>query len=155
MRDSSPAQSNPSKSGPTRSGPHKSALAKLCLFLLGIVLGATGATQVINALRQRDAYPRGVMDVMQHHYALLRQDARLQRCDAKATAPPVWSLRELAGDLENVFYPDADADAPFREHAQRLRDGLTAAATATDCAALAPTVNKIGAACDACHREYR
>jgi cytochrome c556 len=145
MRDSSPAK--PSLT--------QSALIKLCLFLLGIVLGAAAATQVVNALRQRDAYPRGVMDVMQHHYALLRQDVRLQRCDAKATTSPVFSLRQLAGDLENVFYPDAEADAPFREHAQRLRDGLTAATTATDCSTLAPIVDKIGAACDACHREYR
>ena len=133
----------------------KPALIKLALFLLGIAIGAIGAANIVNVLRQRDAYPRGVMSVMQHHYAMLRQELRLHRCNAIATTKPLASLREFAGDLEQVFYPDDTADAPFGEYAQRLRDVLAGASGVADCPALAPTVDKIGAACDACHREYR
>lgn len=130
-------------------------LVKLALFLLGIAVGAIGAANLVNALRQRDAYPRGVMNVMQHRYATLRQELRLKRCEVKTTASALASLHEFAGDLEQVFYPDDTADAPFREFAQRLRDALDTASGVADCPALAPTVDKIGAACDACHREYR
>jgi hypothetical protein len=95
------------------------------------------------------------MNVMQHHYGLLRHDLRLSHCEAKTTTPEISSLYALAGDLEATFYPDDTPDPPFGEHAQRLRNVLTAAAAATDCPALAPTVDKIGAACEACHQQYR
>ena len=125
------------------------------MFLLGIVVGTVAATNIVNALRQRDAYRRGVMNVMQHRYAALRHDLRLNRCDVKTTAPALASLYEFAGDLEQVFYPDDTVDTPFHEYAQRLRDALAATVVATDCPALAPTIGKIDAACDACHRQYR
>jgi hypothetical protein len=92
---------------------------------------------------------------MQHRFGVLRQEIRLKRCDLKTTTPALASLRDFAGDLEQVFYPDDTADTPFGEYAQRLRDVLAADGAATDCLTLAPVVEKIGAACDACHREYR
>ena len=133
----------------------KPALIKLSLFLLGITIGAIGAANIVSALRQRDAYPRGVMNVMQHHYAMLRQELRLHSCNGTATTKPLASLREFAGDLEQVFYSNDTADPPFGEYAQRLRDLLAATSGVADCPALAPAVDKIGATCDACHRQYR
>jgi len=130
-------------------------MRSLFLFLLGIAIGAIGAVSVVSALHQRDAYPRGVMIVMQHHQAALRQELRRNRCDAGTTAGTLTGLQELAKDLEAAVYPAQTADAPFREYAQRLRDALAATAGTTDCAALAPNVEKIGAACEACHRQYR
>lgn len=145
MRESSPLE-------PVTTRP---ILTQAIVLLLGIALGAIGAVTIVKILRQRDAYPRGVMNVMQHRFAMLKQDIRRNRCDLKANAPALASLQEFAGDLEQVFYPEDPADAPFREHAQRLRDALAAAAVATNCPALRPTIDKIGAACDGCHREYR
>jgi cytochrome c556 len=130
-------------------------MRNLVLFLLGIAIGAIGAASIVNALRQRDAYPRGLMNVMQHHEALLRRAVRLNRCDAKITAPALGSLQELAKDIEAAFDSESTTDAPFREYAQRLRDTLAATSSAVDCPALASGVTKIGAACDDCHRQYR
>jgi cytochrome c556 len=130
-------------------------MRNLILFLLGIAVGALGAVNIVNTLRQRDAYPRGLMNVMQHHEAMLWQDLRLKRCDAKTTAAALASLQDLAKDIEPAFDSEGTADAPFREYAQRLRDTLSASSGATDCPALASGVNKIGAACDACHRQFR
>jgi hypothetical protein len=130
-------------------------MRNLILILIGIIVGAAGGAITVNTLSRRDAYPRGVMNVMRHHYAALRQDVRLNRCDAKTAAAPLVILRELAGGIEQTIYADETPDAPFREYAQGLRDAVAATAAANDCTSLAPAVDKIGAACDACHREYR
>jgi cytochrome c556 len=132
-----------------------SSMRNLILLLLGIALGAAGGVVTVNTLNRRDAYPRGVMNVMQHHLAMLRHEAQLHRCEAETTSPALANLHGLAGDLEQTFYPDDTPDAPFREYAQQLRDALAAASAATDCSSLAPNVEKIGVACDACHRQYR
>ncbi len=129
-------------------------MRNLVLLLLGIVIGATGGVMTANTLSRRDAYPRGAMNVMQHQLAILRHAAQPGQCDANATAAALVSLHAQAADLEPMFYPEATPDAPFREYAQRLRDALAAASSA-DCSALAPGVEKIGVACDACHRQYR
>ena len=130
-------------------------MRNLILFLLGIAVGAIGAVNIVNALRQRDAYPRGVMNVMQHHEATLRQQLRQNRCNAKTAATAFANLQSMADELEPAFYPAETADAPFREFAQRLRDAVAATPAVADCPSLAPSVDKIGAACDACHRQYR
>ena len=121
----------------------------LSLFVLGIGVGALGAVNIANTLRQRDAYPRAVMNVMQHHAAVLRQELRRKRCDANTTATALAGLAQSANEVENAVYPDAIADAPFREYAQNLRDAVIAASASTDCPTLALSVSKIGAAGDA------
>jgi cytochrome c556 len=130
-------------------------MRNLILFAIGIAVGALGAVNVVNALRQRDAYPRGLMNVMQHHQGLLRQQLRRNRCDANAATAALASLQQSANDIEEAVYPGAIADAPFREYAQQLRDALAATPAPSDCPTLAQRVEKIGAACDACHRQYR
>jgi hypothetical protein len=130
------------------------AMRNLLLLLLGLTVGAAGAASAINVLRQRDAYPRGLMAVMQHHYAALRGDVRENRCKDRS-GPHLQMMRALADGIESAVYPDDDADSSFREHARRFRDSLSAAPTDAECPALEPFVAKIGEACDACHRQYR
>ena len=130
-------------------------MRNLILFVLGIAVGAFGAVSIVNTLRQRDAYPRGLMNVMQHHQAILRQELRRNRCDAPATAAAIAALAQSANDIEEAVYPEAIADAPFREYVQKLRDAVSSVSASADCPTLAPSVSKIGAACDACHRQYR
>src|SRR5450432_3034008 len=110
-----------------------SSMRNLILLLLGIALGAAGGTITVNTLNRRDAYPRGVMNVMQHHLAMLRQGIQLNRCQAGTASPALAGLNGLAADLEQTFYPDDTADTPFREYARRLREALAAATAATDC----------------------
>ncbi len=130
-------------------------MRNLILLVLGMAIGALAAGNVVSALRQRDAYPRGLMNVMQHHYAALRDDVRLQHCGADS-AQHLAMLRELANGIETAIYADDPVEPPFHEYDQRLRDTLAIAPTTpADCAALAPLLDKMGAACDACHRQYR
>ena len=127
-------------------------MRQIVLLVLGIAIGAAGGISLVNTLRQRDAYPRGLMDVMQHHYAALRDDVRRGHCELSARHVDV--LRSLTGEIGDAAYGDDIPDAPFREYQSRLADAVNAS-TATDCKALAAQVQKIGAACDACHRQYR
>jgi hypothetical protein len=127
-------------------------MRQIFLLALGLVVGAAGGISAVNALRQRDAYPRGLMDVMQYHYTKLRNDARRGHCED--SAPELNLLRELSAQIATAVYADDIPDAPFREFDARLRTALGAAPD-TGCATLTPVMDKIGAACDACHREYR
>jgi cytochrome c556 len=129
----------------------------LIAILIGLLVGAMGATIVVNTLRQRDAYARGLMDVMQHHYSGLRESLRTRRCDAGASAHAIAQLRALGADIDTALYPDSTPDAPFREFSARLTTALDAAAAASPsaCAALAPHVQVIGKVCDECHQQYR
>ncbi|MBS0582706.1 MAG: cytochrome c [Proteobacteria bacterium] len=127
------------------------------LFLVGLIIGAVGAVIVANALRARDAYARGAMDVMQHHYGSLRENLRAKRCDAHKTALALSQLRALGNEIEPAVYPDSTPESSFREFSSRLRDALDAgiAAAPADCAALAPVVEKVGKVCEECHQQYR
>ena len=127
-------------------------MRQLVLLVLGIAVGAAGGISVVNTLRQRDAYPRGLMDVMQHHYAVLRDGVRRGRCGQSPQHLTV--LRSLTDEIGEAVYGEDDADASFREYQTRLAGALSAPAP-TDCAALASQLQKIGEACDACHRQYR
>jgi hypothetical protein len=124
------------------------------LFMIGLVLGAIGTTSISSVLRQRHAYPRGLMQVMQHDIGELRNAARQKRCDAGTNAT-VLQLRSLAGGIESAVYgndPSNPPDPPFAEYARRLRAALP---TQADCSDLAAAIKPVGEACDACHREYR
>lgn len=127
-------------------------MRQIVLLVLGIAIGAAGGISLVNTLRQRDAYPRGLMDVMQHHYATLRDDVRRGHCELSARRLDV--LRNLTSEIGDAVYGEDIPDAPFREYQSRLADALNTPTT-TDCKALAAPAQKIGAACDACHRQYR
>ena len=129
-------------------------MRNLILLAIGLAVGIVGAASVLNALGQRDAYPRGLMNVMQHHYEALREDLRGNQCSAAPAE--VDALLLLSRDVENAMYPDGSADSSFLEFEQRLGEGLTAASAAgTQCAELKAAVRKITAACDACHHQFR
>ena len=129
-------------------------MRSLILLVLGLAVGALGAASVLNALSRRDAYPRGLMNVMQHHAGALREAVRGGRCDH---APAhVAALSTLSHDIDSAMYPDSSPDEAFLEYEHRLTDGLSAATSAgTDCKAIAPAVERITAACDSCHHQYR
>ena len=131
-------------------------MRNLILLVIGIGLGTLGTATVLNTLNRRDAYPRGVMAVMQHHYSSLRDAVRTGRCDDPSVTGHAARLGLLAGEIESSIYGSATADPPFREYLQRLRDALAQLAAAPGgCPDLAPIVVKAGNACDECHRQYR
>jgi cytochrome c556 len=140
---------------PARKGfGYSSPMRSLILLVLGLAVGALAASSVINALGRRDAYPRGLMNVMQHHAAALHEAVRGGRCDG-ATAH-IAALSTLSRDIDSAMYPDSSPEESFLEYEHRLGDALTVAANAgTDCKAIAPAVERIAAACDSCHHQYR
>ena len=127
-------------------------MRQVVLLVVGVMVGAAAGISVDNTLRQRDAYPRGLMDVMQHHYASLRNDIRRGHCEQSAQHWDV--LKNLAGEIGDAVYGEDIPDSSFREYNTRLVDALDAPPSA-DCKALAPRVQKIGGICDECHRQYR
>lgn len=121
------------------------------LFMLGLAVGAIAAANIVSTLRQRDAYPRGLMNVMQHDTGLLHDAARTNRCDA-AIQGTLERLHRLADDIETAVYGTEPPDPPFAEYAQRLRAAIP---PSLECNRLPQTLDRVGAACDACHRQYR
>lgn len=132
-------------------------MRNVILLVLGMAIGALAAANIVNALRQRDAYPRGLMQVMQHHYQALREDVRLHQCTA-TSSQDLQVLRQLSSGIETAIYGTAAPAAPFHKYAIGLHAALAAAPSGvmpSDCVTLAPALKKIGAACDTCHRQYR
>ena len=121
------------------------------LFMLGLAVGGIAAANIVSTLRQHDAYPRGLMNVMQHDTGLLHDAARTNRCDA-ATQGTLERLHRLADDIETAVYGTEPPDPPFAEYAQRLRAAIP---PSLECNRLPQTLDRVGAACDACHRQYR
>jgi cytochrome c556 len=126
----------------------------LLLVVLGLAIGALGATFAISALRQGTPFHDGVMAVMQHHMGALRANVRANQCDAKASAARFSRMRQEASDLGEAF---PGMDAGFGTAAQRLAtalDGAQATQPGT-CAALATALKPVADACAACHQQYR
>ena len=128
----------------------------LLVLALGVALGVLASSAVLNALNRRDAYARGVMELLQHQVAALRNRVRTNTCTGSGLQREKLLLAELTEDIEPSIFADATPDPPFREYAQHLREAVAELpAEAAGCTALAPVVTKIGNACDACHHQYR
>jgi hypothetical protein len=105
---------------------------------------------------RREAYARGVMQVLQHQYAPLRERLRKADCANEDASEAKRRLAELTEEIEPSNYPESKPDAPFREYTSRLRDAVADLPSGSaGCAAIAPVVTRIGDACEACHRQYR
>lgn len=128
----------------------------LLLFVFGLVLGALAAHTLGHALRLRHAYTRGVMNVMQHHDAVLHRAVRARQCPAHVADHDLAVMRTMAGEIGPAF--GNVGDTHFSDLAQRLTTALGEAqqkSATPGCVALATSLQDIGHRCDACHREYR
>ncbi|UPG93219.1 cytochrome c [Luteibacter aegosomatissinici] len=126
----------------------------LLLVVLGLAIGALGATFAISALRQGTPFHDGVMAVMQHHMGALRANVRAKQCDAKASALRLGRLRQEAGDITEAF---PGTDPAFSHAAGALSTALDSAIAAqpATCEALTAALKPVGDACSACHQQYR
>ena len=132
------------------------AVRSLILFVLGIAIGAIAAFQVGSVWRQRDAYPRGVMAVMQHHLGALHQEVVGNQCTIVQSALHLDWLQRMAGAIPGAF-PQYGHDEHFQNFVHRLQGEIrtTQSPPPGECAALEPRIRAIGGACEACHAEYR
>lgn len=126
----------------------------LLLVILGLAIGAIGATFALSALRQGTPYHKAVMAVMQHHMGALRDNVRANRCEAKVTTGHLLRLRQEAGDIGGAF---PGADTGFGQAATHLASSLddAIAAAPADCAGLTAVIARVGESCQSCHRQYR
>jgi hypothetical protein len=129
-------------------------MRSLLLLLAGALIGALVAFSTANALHQRNAWPRGVMAVLQHHQAELRRLQRSGRCEAAGLSTHFRRLAETGSDIA----PSQPGEAPdFYEQAKRFGQ-LTqqlAQQPPQDCKALDAPLQQLGEACEGCHRDYR
>ncbi|SKC02898.1 cytochrome c [Luteibacter sp. 22Crub2.1] len=126
----------------------------LLFVILGLAVGAMGATFALSALRQGTPFHDGVMAVMQHHMGALRANVRAKQCDAKVSAERLARLRLTAGDIREAF---PDMDAGFARAGATLDAALDAAVAAApaSCDGLAVALKPVGDACQSCHQQYR
>jgi cytochrome c556 len=130
------------------------SMRQLMLLLAGALLGALGAFSAANALHQRNAWPRGVMAVLQHHHGELRRLQRSGSCPASALATHFQRLAQTAADIG----PSGASEPPdYHEQARRFVEQATRLASQppADCQALDAPLRALGEACQGCHRDYR
>jgi cytochrome c556 len=130
------------------------SMRALLLLILGLVVGAMGATFAVNALRQRDAYPRAVMTVMQQHAGALHARLRARQCDAATSAAHLGRMQAISEEIMPAF---PDMDPPFKDGVDKLQRALASAASAApvDCPALQQALKPVDEACKSCHQQYR
>jgi cytochrome c556 len=129
----------------------------LFLFLLGLVVGAVAVVMALRAWDARkDHFPESLMHVQGWHMAQLGKAVEQNRCAATDTLPHFKALRTTADDLERAF-PDLADDKRFSDAASKLRGTLdgTLASPPMNCEGVAALNKDIGAACKACHQDFR
>lgn len=127
----------------------------LVSLIAGIFLGAMCAVTVANVIAQRHAWPRAVMNVMQHELGVARDAVRENHCAAADADIASKHLELLSQDIELALLPPGSKDHVFTRYAKDLRDAVAGFAQGGDCAARREALTKVSHACDACHRDYR
>lgn len=127
------------------------------LFLVGLVAGVICTVMAMRALEARkDPFHESVMHVQQWHMGQLKANTEQNRCNATDTLPHLQALRTMADDIEPAF-PDLRDDERFTKAASQLRAALDSARAnpPLNCAGIGAAMQDIGAACKACHQDFR
>ena len=127
------------------------------LFLVGLVAGVICTVMAMRALEARkDPFHESVMHVQQWHLGQMKANTEQNRCNATDTLPHLQALRTMADDIEPAF-PDLRDDERFTKAASQLRAALDSARANPQlyCAGVGAAMQEIGAACKACHQDFR
>lgn len=130
----------------------------LLLVILGLAIGAVGATMIGNVLRMRDAYPRGVMVVMQHHLSAAQKALRSRDCQVSTVVAHMRRLAAVDAEIAPAFGADSGPlEAGFANAANALQDAVTKALSRplASCRDGSAPVAQIAQRCDDCHQRYR
>lgn len=144
-------------SDPVRTTRKSNASKYLFLFLLGLVVGVVAVVMAMRAWdARRDHFHESVMHVQQWHLDRLGRAVQQNRCAATDTLPHFRALRVMSDDLEHAF-PDLADDQRFADAASKLRGTLDGALAGPplNCQGVAVLTKDIGAACKACHQDFR
>ena len=152
-----PADRMPPDGKPASPPSGNAAMRYLFLFVLGLAVGVIGTVMAVRALDARkDHFPESVMHLFAAHMDMLDANVTGNRCAATDTLPQLQALRTLANDIEPAF-GDLREDARFAGHASDLRAALdrSLASPPIACAGVQAAMKDIGAACKACHQDFR
>lgn len=130
----------------------------LLLIILGLAIGAVAATMIGNVLRMRNAYPRAVMVIMQHHMARLREAMEHGQCPADMARLHLERVAAVDTEIVPAFAgPNGSILKPFRRYAEQLQGAVHTALqqAPAGCGALTAAVRRISDRCSDCHRQYR
>jgi hypothetical protein len=155
--DRMPTDRMPTAGKPADPPSGNAAMRYLFLFVLGLAVGVVATVMAARALDARkDHFPESVMHLFSAHMDMLDANVTGNRCAATDTLPQLQALRMLANDIEPAF-GDLRDDSRFAGHASDLRAALdrTLASPPLACAGVQAAMKDIGAACKACHRDFR
>lgn len=126
----------------------------LVCLIGGTLLGALLALTISSILRERDAWPRAVMTVMQHEVGRARDLVHAGQCTAP-TAAAAMHLDLMSKDIEPALLAPGAHDPVFSRYAADLHKAIAAFVVAGDCPSRGAALTQISNACDACHRDYK
>lgn len=126
----------------------------ICL-VVGLIAGALMASMAGNAIAARHAWPRGLMNVMQHELVDARSSVRAGTCDSPRVSDAAAHLKLLTTDLERALMPPGTKDRVFSQYASEMRTAIDQWDTSALCPRQAESLTTIANACEACHRDYR
>ena len=127
----------------------------LVVLVVGLVCGALLATIGLNALQRKHAWPRALMTTMRHVVADTRAAMKQQPCNTELLARSREHLRLLGHHVEPaVLGPDA-SDRVFSQYSRDFGTALDAWDASAACPQQAEALQRVGQACDGCHRDYR
>lgn len=127
----------------------------LVCLIAGLVMGAIAASSYVNATAQREAWPRGIMNVMQHELGDARTATRGGQCAVSTLQRASSHLRLMATDIEPAVLAKGAKDAVFSKYASDLRATLEKWNPSGDCIQQSTALTAVANACEACHRDYR
>ena len=127
----------------------------LVCLIGGALLGALLALTLSSILRERDAWQRSLMTVMQHEVGRARDLIHAGQCTAPEAASAASHLELISKDIEPALLAPDTRDPVFSRYAEDLRKAIGTFESAADCASRRDALTQISNACDACHRDYR
>lgn len=126
----------------------------ICL-VVGVLAGAIVAGMFASTMQRRNAWPRALMNVMQHELGTARSAAKDGHCTQPAQRVAADHLRLVAGDLEPALLAAGTKDRVLSQYVGDFRKAVAAWDAAATCPQQSEALTTIANACEACHRDYR
>lgn len=136
-----------------RPGGISAATATVIGLVIGALIGAMVAMPLANNARQRNAYPRAIMNIMERDYDQLFDLAAADQCSQPRFDQRLRRIRSLAEDTPTAFGAVEDTD--FIAANDKLLSALERSAAVRDCSAASESLQQVDRACEACHSSYR
>jgi len=126
----------------------------ICL-VVGVLAGAVVAGMFSSAMQRRNAWPRALMNVMQHELGAARSAAKDGSCTQPTQRLAADHLRLVAGDLEPALLAADTKDRVLSQYVADFRKTVAAWDADAACPQQSEALTAVANACEACHRDYR